>query len=134
MLLIVLAPFFCLSLLIIYTIKIDEMRSKKIKTISIILLTEMAMFFSYLSNAFGVEVRLEGEYRFDPNFHIDSRLDIARDFAAISVFLSMLSIFLCLVILPQNRRIIRWIITLTAIASLRISAYRLAEAMWLSRT
>ena len=134
MLFIFLFPFFYLPLFIIYTVKINETRGKKIKIISTIFLTKIAIFFSYFSNAFGVEVRLEEDSRFDPHFHIDPRLDIARDFAAISVFLSMLSIFLCLVILPQNRRIIRWIITLTAIASLRISAYRLAEAMWLSRT
>ncbi|MEQ8971467.1 MAG: hypothetical protein RIE73_13865 [Coleofasciculus sp. C1-SOL-03] len=134
MLFIFLSPFIYLPLLMIYTIKNNETRRTKIKIISTILLTKIAIFFSYFSNAFGVEVRLEEESPFNPHFHIDPRLDIARDFAAISVFLSMLSIFLCLVILPQNRRIIRWIITLTAIASLRISAYRLAEAMWLSRT
>ena len=117
------------QLLVIYTIKINEQFQEKLQIISTILLANLAIFLSYLSLLCCEYTRLSDEdIYFHPHWNRGSLSGFDSVLCRIRSVALNLSIFLCLVSLPQNRFMIRWLIIIPAIASLIIGGYRIAEA------
>ena len=113
----------------LYYQKLMNNSRKKLQIISTILLANLAIFLSYLSLLCCEYTRLSDEdIYFYPHWNRGHFLDLIQFCAGLGVLLSILSFFLCLVSLPQNRFMIRWLIIIPAIASLIIGGYRIAEA------